>query len=84
MISIDSVGHFGFTDRFAYARDSLGAIVMGENIGYGYGTVGGFIQGWRNSEGHNAVLVNPKYLRHGLSVSKDSQGRNYATHILID
>jgi uncharacterized protein YkwD len=84
MIFSDSLSHSRFPSRLIYLRDSLGANIVGENVGYGYGTASGFFNAWLNSEGHRAVLSRASYSRHGLSISKDSGGRYYATHIFID
>jgi uncharacterized protein YkwD len=83
MISSGDIGHTEFPNRLKYIRDTLGFTGMGENVGYGYSGVPSFINAFKKSESHNSILINPKYEKHGISISSDSLGDLYLTHILI-
>jgi uncharacterized protein YkwD len=53
----------------------LGAV--GENVGKGYPTLQGVIEGWMNSAGHRSTLLSPKFVEFGLATATGSNGKRY-------
>lgn len=49
----------------------------GENIAWGQTTPSQVMQGWMNSEGHRANILNPKFTKIGVGHYKNSTGRNF-------
>lgn len=52
---------------------------LGENIAAGYTTPASVVNGWRNSSGHYANIINCKFQDTGLSVKADSEGTLFWT-----
>ena len=75
-------------DNWANAASELiglGSDAVGENIAYGYATIAGVMDAWKRSAGHNKNMLNPKWQYIGISIVKDSEGRNwYCTLFLND
>lgn len=52
----------------------------GENIAYGYRTPAAVVEGWMNSEGHRANILNAAYTRIGVGYGSDG---NYWTQLFF-
>lgn len=78
--SMSHVGSDGATlvDRIARAGYG-GWTALGENVAYGYGDVASVMNGWMNSPGHRANIVNPAYTHIGLGEANASNGTPYWT-----
>lgn len=50
---------------------------VGENVGRGYTSLGGVIEGWMNSSGHRSTLLSPKFVEFGLATATGSGGKRY-------
>jgi uncharacterized protein YkwD len=69
-----------FVDRAAaagYPRDQAG----GENIAMGYGTPADVMDGWMDSEGHRANILNCDFKAIGVGLARDSDGTPYWTQV---
>ena len=49
----------------------------GENIAQGYATVEDAVNGWMNSPGHRANILNSAYQRTGIAAYQDEGGHAY-------
>jgi uncharacterized protein YkwD len=65
--------------RVSAAGYSYGA--CGENIAYNYDTGPSVVQGWMNSPGHRANILNPTYRHIGVGYARDSQGHLYSAQV---
>lgn len=55
----------------------------GENIAYGYRTPSAVVEGWMNSDGHRAKILNSSYTKMGVGYVTGSDGRAYWVQIFI-
>lgn len=53
----------------------------GENIAYGQKTPKAVMEGWMNSEGHRANILNAKFTKIGVGYYQNSKGTNYWTQL---
>ncbi|MDB5527935.1 MAG: hypothetical protein JWR51_1038 [Devosia sp.] len=53
----------------------MGAV--GENVGKGYPSLQGVIEGWLNSPAHRKTLLSPKFVEFGLATTTASSGKRY-------
>ncbi|MDU6263484.1 MAG: CAP domain-containing protein [Anaerocolumna aminovalerica] len=53
----------------------------GENLAYGYNTPEAVVEGWMNSPGHRANIMNSNFNQIGIGVYKDSNGTVYCTQL---
>lgn len=53
----------------------------GENIAWGQRTPEEVMNGWMNSEGHRANILNPKFKKIGVGFYQNAEGRNYWTQL---
>lgn len=53
----------------------------GENIAWGQRTPEEVMNGWMNSEGHRANILNPKFTRIGVGFYQNQAGQNYWTQL---
>lgn len=74
--TVSGVSHDNFPHRVSEMR-KRGAESVGEVVAYGYGTSGGFINGYEMSPGHKKIIENTFYTHVGISVLKNSTGRMY-------
>lgn len=65
--------------RYRTILDQLGISYSGcgENVAYGFRTPEAVMEGWMNSEGHRANLLNEKYTFIGVGYYKGANGYNY-------
>jgi uncharacterized protein YkwD len=75
--------HDNFQSRFQNLKNSVNAIGVSENVGFGYSTAESVVAAWLNSEGHKENIENPTFTYFGISTKQDSQGRNYFTNIFV-
>lgn len=53
----------------------------GENIAWGQRTPEEVMNGWMNSEGHRANILNPKFTKIGVGYYQNTAGKNYWTQL---
>lgn len=82
MVERNVVNHDNFILRYNVLVQEIGAKSVSENIGYGYGTSGGVVKAWIESEGHRKNIEGD-FTHFGISVEKDANGRNYFTNIFV-
>lgn len=84
MIQNDQVSHDNFNERVSLLTSNANAKSVGENVAFGFSSAQGVFNGWLNSDGHRAVMEDPDYSHFGISIEKNTSGRNYFTHIFIE
>ncbi|WP_171074175.1 CAP domain-containing protein [Nonomuraea basaltis] len=67
-----------FTDRIR-AAGFTGGSAWAENIAFGQPSAASVVQGWMNSSGHRANIMNCRFNLIGVGAAKSSQGRIYWT-----
>ncbi|MGN9841835.1 CAP domain-containing protein [Nonomuraea sp. H19] len=67
-----------FMDRIK-AAGFTGGSAWAENIAFGQPSAASVVQGWMNSSGHRANIMNCKFTLIGVGAAKNSQGRIYWT-----
>lgn len=82
MISNDSPSHDYYFNRKAYLQENLGALQVGENVGYGFSTATGLVNAWLGSINHKNIIEGD-YTHFDISAEQDANGRWYVTHIFI-
>lgn len=56
----------------------------GENIAKGYYSASSVVNGWMNSEGHRANILNPSFNKIGIGYATNKSGTTYWTQMFID
>lgn len=82
MLEVGKVSHDNFGERYENLVNSVGAISVSENVGYGYRTAEAVVNAWINSDGHKKNIEG-NHSHFGVSVVEDENGRNYFTNIFI-
>ena len=83
MITLDKVSHDDFNDRVIVLLTN-GAHSVGENVGYGFTTARGFLNGYINSEPHKKILEGRNYTHIGVRALKDSNNRYYNALLFVE
>jgi uncharacterized protein YkwD len=73
------LSHDGFDARADSIERLLGSSYVGENVAVGYESAKAFVDGWLNSPGHRANIMNSSYRRTGVGYYE-----GYATQIFCD
>jgi len=73
------LSHDGFDARAESIERLLGSSHVGENVAVGYESAKAFVDGWLNSPGHKANIMNSSYRRTGIGYYE-----GYATQIFCD
>jgi len=82
MIENNVVNHNGFEARANNIMQVLGAVKVGENIGYNYSTPNAVLYAWLSSPEHKEKL-DGDYTHFGISITSDNQGRKYYTNMFM-
>jgi len=82
MIENNVVNHNGFEQRANNIIEVLGAVKVGENIGYNYSTPNAVLYAWLSSPDHKEKL-DGDYTHFGISITSDNQGRKYYTNMFM-
>ena len=82
MVEKNVVNHDNFILRFNTLVQEIGAKTVSENIAFGYGTAGGVVQAWIDSENHKKNIEGD-FSHFGIAVEQDANGRNYFTNIFV-
>lgn len=83
MVGKGAVSHDNYPERYQNLIRYASAERVGENVAYGHGTASGVVRGWTTSKKHIVLMEEPDYTHFGISVEKNSDGRNYFTLIFI-
>lgn len=69
--------------QWSTVLDEYGVSVRtaGENLAYGYNTPEAVVEGWMNSPGHRANIMNGNFNKIGIGVYTDSNGTVYCTQL---
>lgn len=84
MATHDYFSHTGLNGSSPGERISATGYVWrtyGENIAYGYASAESVMQGWINSDGHLANILNGNFTQLGVGYRKDSNGRPYYVQV---
>ncbi|MFV8226842.1 CAP domain-containing protein [Christiangramia aquimixticola] len=82
MIQTGTVSHDNFSSRASHLMNQLGAVKVGENVGYGYRTADAVVNAWLKSKGHKENIEGD-YTHFGISVRQDAEGKNYFTNMFV-
>jgi uncharacterized protein YkwD len=80
-LSHDLPGEGDFSQRSGNAKYYQG-FISGENIAYGYSSVGTVMKGWEDSSGHCANIMSKSANEVGLACVTNNQGTPYWTMVL--
>ncbi|WP_158849328.1 CAP domain-containing protein [Algibacter sp. L1A34] len=83
MVKQGTPSHDFFYVRSENLKKEAKAIVVSENVGYGFSTAKTLVKAWLESEEHRKNLENPNFTDMGISSKKDENGRNYFTNIFV-
>ena len=83
MLEVGQVSHDNFGVRSKNLIDNVNAIIVAENVAYGFNSAEGVVNAWLNSEKHKATIENPSFTDFGISTEANEYGRNYFTNIFI-
>jgi len=83
MVDMDTTSHDNFSTRQELLFENAGAISVGENVAYGFNSGQGAVSAWLKSVDHKSIIENENYTHFGISIEKNSNGRNYFTQIFI-
>lgn len=84
MAEVNKVSHDHFPLRHQQLVEDADAILVGENVGYGFGTAQGVFDAWLNSDSHREIIEKSNYTHFGISTKQNLEGRNYFTQIFIE
>lgn len=80
MITNNLVSHDNFDIRYKNIVETLGAIKVGENIAYNYGTPKAVMDAWLKSPSHKECIEGD-YSHFGISIRVSPEGKIYCTNI---
>ena len=85
MVAAGTLSHDGFNPRCTQAQTLIGAMACGENVleAPQSWSASVIVDGWWNSSGHHANIVNPAFARAGMGIVI-SGGQVYATQFFTD
>ena len=85
MVAAGTLSHDGFNPRCTQAQTLIGAMTCGENVleAPQSWSASVIVDGWWNSSGHHANIVNPAFARAGMGIVI-SGGQVYATQFFTD
>ncbi|MFD1294096.1 CAP domain-containing protein [Lutibacter holmesii] len=84
MAEMNKVSHDYFPLRHQQLVEDADAKLVGENVGFGFGTAQGVFDAWIKSDSHREIIENSDYTHFGISTKKNNEGRNFFTQIFIE
>ncbi|UNY98662.1 CAP domain-containing protein [Zhouia spongiae] len=82
MIEKGEVSHEYFFTREKELKEKVNAILVGENVAYGYSTAKGVVDAWLASTKHRDN-IDGDFTHIGVSAKKNAEGRVYYTLMLV-
>lgn len=82
MISLGTVSHNYFQDRYQALVTNLGATNVSENLAYNYATPQAVFNAWMMSSGHKANIEGD-FTHFGLSIRVAADGKKYYTNLFM-
>lgn len=82
MISDGKVSHNNFGKRAEFLTDFDNAVVVGENVAFGFGTPGGVVNALLNSPSHRENIEGD-YTHMAITVTKDENNKNYFSQLFV-
>lgn len=79
MIDDGTISHDNFGVRSSALKDQ-GAVIVGENVAYGYDSAEKVVHAWLNSAGHRATIEG-LYTHSGFGIVQNEQGQYYFTQL---
>ncbi|MAZ71645.1 MAG: hypothetical protein CMC70_00725, partial [Flavobacteriaceae bacterium] len=79
MIDKGTISHDNFGVRSS-ALKNQGAVIVGENVAYGYDSPEKVVNAWLNSPSHRSVIEG-LYTHSGFGIMKNAQGHYYFTQL---
>jgi uncharacterized protein YkwD len=82
MGQMSHTGSDGSDAGIRISRTGLSFGTWGENVAAGYGSAGSVVEGWMNSPGHRANILNAAFTQIGVAVAYGADGTPYWTMVL--
>jgi len=82
MIRVNDVNHDNFYQRKQILEQRANAVIVSENVAYGYNSAESVVNAWLNSEGHRENIEG-NYTDFDISAEQDENGKWYFTNIFI-
>ncbi len=79
MIDQEAISHDNFGVRSSALKDQ-GAVIVGENVAFGYDTAEKVVNAWLNSPGHLSTIEG-LYTHSGFGIVKNASGQIYFTQL---
>lgn len=79
MIEKERISHDNFGVRSSALKDQ-GAVIVGENVAYGYDTAKKVVHAWLNSPGH-LKTIEGLYTHSGFGIVRNAEGQIYFTQL---
>ncbi len=83
MIKTGEISHDNFGKRSTNLIENSNAIIVAENVAYGFNTAEAVVKAWLKSESHKKNIENPSFTDFGISIEANTLGKNYYTNIFI-
>lgn len=83
MVNQGKPSHDFFYLRSQNLKNSINAIKVSENVGFGFTNAQSIVNAWLNSEEHKQNIINPEFTNFGISTKQDENGKNYFTNIYV-
>lgn len=84
MIAQSNMSHENFDGRADRLYAEEDAIIVGENVAYGYKTAKAVMEGWLNSPGHRNNIEGEYFTHIGVAAIKNEAGTYYFTQIFLE
>ncbi|MEM9679619.1 MAG: CAP domain-containing protein [Bacteroidota bacterium] len=82
MIEVDNVSHDNFFQRKQSLQEHASAVVVSENVAYGFSSAESVVNAWLNSDSHRDNIEG-NYTDFDISAEQNEEGKWYFTNIFI-
>ena len=82
MIEVDNVSHDNFFQRKQSLQDNANAVLVSENVAYGFSSAESVVNAWLNSDSHRENIEG-NFTDFDISAEQNEEGKWYFTNIFI-
>lgn len=82
MIEVDNVSHDNFFQRKQSLQDNANAVLVSENVAYGFSSAESVVNAWLNSDSHRETIEG-NFTDFDISAEQNEEGKWYFTNIFI-
>ncbi len=82
MIEVDNVSHDNFFQRKQSLQQNASAVIVSENVAYGFNSAESVVNAWLNSESHKENIEGD-FTDFDISAEQNEEGKWYFTNIFI-